>query len=201
MSDTPRSVNPVKEALRHELRERLGRLTPDAARAAAQEIARRVVALPEVAKAGSVLTCLSFGAELDTWGLVEGLLGVGKRLYVPRSDPRDRRLHLHRYPCDLETLSFGLRQPPRPAPGAPPDLPDERIDAEIGAVFVLGLGFDRRGYRLGYGGGYFDRFFAQHRVPAIGLAYGAQIVDRLPVEAHDVPMTVVVTEDEIIRPT
>jgi 5-formyltetrahydrofolate cyclo-ligase len=200
MTDEPRKVNAAKVALRRELRVRLAGLAPDAARRAAEEIARRALALPEVAEAGSVLVCLSFGSELDTWGLVERLLASGKRVYVPRADPRDRRLHLHRYPCGLETLSFGLRQPPRPAPGTEPDLPDEGIDMEIGAVFVLGLGFDRRGIRLGYGGGYFDRFFGEHRVPAIGLAYGVQIVDRLPTEPHDVPMTVVVTEDEVIRP-
>jgi len=195
--ETPREI---KARLRRELQERVRALEPEAARTAGERIAERVLTLPEVAAARSVLACLSFGDELDTWGLVESLLASGKTVYVPRAEPRDRRLHLHRYPCELATLSFGLRQPPRPAPGAPPDLPDDRIDAEIGAVFVLGLGFDRRGIRLGYGGGYFDRFFGEHRVPAIGLAYGVQLVERLPTEAHDVPMSVVVTEDEVIRP-
>jgi len=197
MTDEPRAV---KGHLRRELRERVAAVDPATARAAAQRIAEQVLALPEVAAARSVLACLSFGDELDTWGLVERLLASGKMVYVPRAEPRDRKLHLHRYPCELETLSFGLRQPPRPPPGTEHDLPDDRIDAEIGAVFVLGLGFDRRGIRLGYGGGYFDRFFGEHRVPAIGLAYRVQIVDRLPAEAHDVPMTVVVTEEEVIRP-
>jgi 5-formyltetrahydrofolate cyclo-ligase len=152
-----------------------------------------------VAEARGVLTCLSFGDELDTWGLVEGLLAAGKEVYVPRADPRDRRLHVHRYPCELETLSFGLRQPPRLCP----ELPEERIGEEIGAVLVLGLGFDRRCYRLGHGGGYFDRFFAEHRrrprPRAVGLAYEVQVVDRLPVEEHDVPMDVVVTEERVVR--
>jgi len=197
MTDEPRAV---KGHLRRELRERVAAVDPATARAAAQRIAEQVLALPEVAAARSVLACLSFGDELDTWGLVERLLASGKMVYVPRAEPRDRKLHLHRYPCELATLSFGLRQPPRPAPGSAPELPENRIDAEIGAVFVLGLGFDRRGIRLGYGGGYFDRFFGEHRVPAIGLAYRVQIVDRLPAEAHDVPMTVVVTEEEVIRP-
>jgi len=197
MTDEPGTV---KESLRRKLRKRVAALDRETARQAALRIAERTLTLPEVAGAESVLTCLSFGTELDTWGLVERLLASGKRVYVPRAEPRDRRLHLHRYPCELETLSFGLRQPPRPPPGTEPDLPESRIDAEIGAVFVLGLGFDRRGIRLGYGGGYFDRFFGEHRVPAIGLAYRVQLVDQLPTEAHDVPMTVVVTEDEVIRP-
>lgn len=190
----------AKERLRRKLRERVAALDPAAARRAAGRITDRALTLPEVIGAGGVLSCLSFGAEPDTWELVERLLASGKRVYVPRAEPRDRRLHLHRYPCALETLSFGLRQPPRPPPGAAPDLPDDRIDVEVGAVFVLGLGFDRQGFRLGYGGGYFDRFFSEHQVPAIGLAYTVQLVDRLPAEAHDLPMTVVVTENEVIRP-
>jgi 5-formyltetrahydrofolate cyclo-ligase len=78
---------------------------------------------------------------------------------------------------------------------APAAIPDT-IDAAI----VLGLGFDRRGYRLGYGSGYFDRFLAAYPLTAIGLAYGFQMIDRLPTEPHDVPMTVVVTERETVEP-
>ncbi len=68
-------------------------------------------------------------------------------------------------------------------------------------MLVLGLAFDRRGYRLGHGRGYFDRFLAGLAVPSIGLAHPFQLVDRLPAEPHDVPMTVVVTAEETLRPT
>ena len=76
----------------------------------------------------------------------------------------------------------------------------EAIDGTLDAVLVLGLGFDRRGYRLGYGSGYFDRFLAGRPFPAIGLAFAAQLEDELPAEAHDIAMTAIVTEAEIVRP-
>jgi 5-formyltetrahydrofolate cyclo-ligase len=114
---------------------------------------------------------------------------------VPRADARDRQLHLHRYPCELVTLAFGLRQPRRGAP----ELPPTQIDRTLDAVIVLGLGFDRRGFRLGYGSGYFDRFLAGRELLTIGLAFDEQLVDRLPVEAHDVPMRLVVTPSELVR--
>ena len=96
----------------------------------------------------------------------------------------------------LVELSFGLRQPPRGAP----EVAAEAIPATLDAAIVLGLGFDRRGFLLGYGSGYFDRFLASHPVTAVGLAYGFQLLDRLPAEAHDVPMSVVVTDEEVVEP-
>lgn len=185
----------TKPELRAELRRRLESIDPATARSAADRIAGRVLELPEVARAEAILTCLSFGAELDTWRLVDRLLESGREVFVPRADPKDRRLHVHRYPCGLRTLSFGLRQPRRDAP----ELAPEAIEETIGAAFVLGLGFDRRGYRLGYGGGYFDRFLAGRAFPAIGLAFQLQLVEEIPNEPHDVPMAVVVTEVETSR--
>jgi 5-formyltetrahydrofolate cyclo-ligase len=188
--------SPSKEALRRELAGRLDRLAPaDSARAAAR-VAERVLGLPELAGARRVLSCLSFGSELDTVRLIDRLRADGRQVHLPRADPRDRRLHVHPYPCPLETLRFGLRQPTRAAV----ELDEPTLVESIDLVLVLGLAFDRRGYRLGYGGGYFDRFFARHPIPGVGLAFDFQIVDRLPIEEHDLPMAVVVTESEEIRP-
>lgn len=188
-------VQAAKAALRDELRQRLAAHHPDLARRAAALVAERVLALPEVAAARRVFTCLSFGAELDTMGLAERLLAGGREVYVPRADRADGRLHVHRYPCALETLSFGLRQPSPRAPEVPPDA----VDATVDVALVLGLAFDRRGYRLGHGRGYFDRFLRDRPFPAVGLAFALQLRDRLPAEPHDVPMAVVVTEDETLR--
>ena len=185
-----------KPALRNELAARLAALPPERGRAGAERVAERLLALPELVRARRIFTCLSFGDELDTWGLTERFCAEGRELFVPRADPRDRQLHVHRYPCALETLAFGLRQPARDLP----ELEPERVDATLDVALVLGLAFDRRGYRLGHGSGYFDRFLAAHRLLTVGLAYDLQLVDALPIEAHDVPMRLVVTESEVVRP-
>ncbi len=186
----------AKAALRERLRARLGAIDPETAAVAADRVAERVLALPEIARAGRILTCLSFGIEIDTWRLVERLLGTGREIFVPRA-ARDGRLHLHPYPCALSTLAFGLRQPPAGAP----ELAEGSVDGAIDAVLVLGLGFDRRGYRLGYGSGYFDRFLARRAFPALGLAFAAQLLNEIPAEAHDIPMAAIVTEAEVCRPS
>jgi 5-formyltetrahydrofolate cyclo-ligase len=185
-----------KDDWRVELRARVAALDPAAARAAAERAAARALATTELRFARRILTCLSFGPELDTWGLVAKLLADGRELYVPRADPGDGQLHVHPYPCDLVKLSFGLRQPAAGAPEVPPAAVDRTLEAAI----VLGLGFDRRGYRLGHGKGYFDRFLAGRRFPAIGLAFDEQLVDELPAAPHDVPMRIVVTPSEVVRP-
>lgn len=197
MSEIPTATPPTAKAvLRKRLGARLDGIDRPTAAAAADRVADAVLALPETLRAQRILSCLSFGTEIDTWRLVDRLLGMGKELFVPRADPRDGRLHVHSYPCPLRTVSFGLKQPPR----GTPEIAERAIDGTIEAVLVLGLGFDRRGFRLGYGSGYFDRFLAHRPFPAIGLAFAAQLEDELPVEAHDIPMTVVVTEAGICRP-
>jgi len=152
--------------------------------------------LAAVANARRLLCCLSFGSEIDTWQLVADLLASGCELYVPRVESADHTLTLHRYPCALDTLSFGLRQPTAGVPA----LPATAINSTIDAALLLGLAYDSRGYRLGYGGGYFDRFLAGRPFPAIGLAYEQQIVPRLPTEGHDVPLNAIVTGQETLWP-
>lgn len=185
------SPSSAKALLRTALRTELRALEPETARAAAERVAEAVLALPEVAGARRVLTCLSFGTELDTWRLADRLLAAGREVFVPRAEAETGRLLVHRYPCELETLSFGLQQPRRGSPEASPE--------SLEVALVLGLAFDRRGFRLGHGRGYFDRFLAGRAFPTVGLAYDFQLRDSLPVEPHDVAMTAVVTERQIWR--
>ncbi len=172
------------------LASRLDAIEPAAASRAAIAAGERFLALREVAAARRVLVCLSFGAEISTVPVIAELERSGRELYVPRAEPRDGMLHLHRYPCELVTLGFGLRQPPRECP----ELDPAEVDRTLDAALVLGLGFDETGIRLGHGRGYFDRFLAGRGFPAIGFAYEIQVVERLPREPHDVPMTALVTE-------
>jgi|JI10StandDraft_1071094.scaffolds.fasta_scaffold669488_2 5-formyltetrahydrofolate cyclo-ligase len=188
----PLPPSATKEEWRALFRARLEKVEPASAARAADRIAERLLELPEIAGARRILTCLSFGVEVDTWLLADRLRALGKELYVPRADPRDRELHVHPYPCALRTLAFGLRQPPR----GTPELAAGDVDRTLDAALVLGLGFDRRGIRLGYGSGYFDRFLARRPFPAIGLAFAGQLVDQLPAEPHDVAMSVVLTDLE-----
>lgn len=184
----------AKEELRRQLRERVASLDPRSAQRAGDLAVQRLLELPEVAKASRIFTCLSFGGEIDTWGLVDRLAAQGRQVLVPRADSKAMRLHVHRYPCQLQTLLFGLRQPR----AGSEEISWQEIDSQIEVALVLGLAFDRRGFRLGRGAGYFDRFLAGRPFPSVGLAYHFQLLDRIPAEAHDVPMSVIVTDQETL---
>jgi len=66
-------------------------------------------------------------------------------------------------------------------------------------VLVPGRAFDRKGNRLGRGGGYYDRFLGALDAVLCGCGYAVQIVDDVPVDAHDLPLQIIVTEDEVVR--
>ena len=178
------------------MRTRLAALGPGERRRLAAAVAERILSLDRLGRPRRILSCLSFGIEIDTRDLVERLLTAGHEIFVPRADMPTRALSIHPYPCDLERLAFGLEQPVAKSAV----LADDEIDEGIDLALIVGLAFDRRGYRLGHGGGFFDRFLAAHPVPTVGLACELQIVDRLPVEPHDRPMDRIVTERGILMP-
>lgn len=184
----------AKRRLRRDLRERVAALDADTASRAAAEAQARLAALPALEDAASLLVCRSFGGEIDTHALIERWLAEGRAVYVPRAVPGTRTLTIHRWPCAVETLRFGLEQPAASAPALSPD----EIDGVLDAAVLVGLGFDERAYRLGYGAGYFDTFLAGRPFPAFALAYDVQIVEALPVEPHDVPLAGVVTERRLL---
>lgn len=178
------------------MRGRLGEIEPRDAEQAAERLAARVLDLQEVKSASGVFLCLSFGAEIDTWRLVDRLCKQGKCAYVPRVVLDDHSFHVHPFPCRLATLGMGLRQPL----AGEPELTEDEIDDRIDVALLLGLAFDRSGVRLGYGAGFFDRFLHHHPLHAVGLAHDEQIVEQLPREDHDVPMRRLVTPSGLIDP-
>jgi 5-formyltetrahydrofolate cyclo-ligase len=134
-------------------------------------------------EARNLFISVSFGSELDTHALIARALADGKCVAVPYCDTQTHRmlpLWIERFPDDLTPGTMGILEPD-PALCAPA-LP-ETLDL----VIVPGVAFTRRGVRLGYGGGYYDRFLAvlPAHVPTLALAPASQVTDVLPAEPHD----------------
>jgi 5-formyltetrahydrofolate cyclo-ligase len=126
--------------------------------------------------------------ELDTRGVLAWALGEGKTVLVPVCMPkRAMAWSVLRHFDQLAPSNFGVLEPRADARELVPPPADA-------PVLVPGIAFDRRGYRIGYGAGYFDRFLAHHAGLKIGLAYECQIIDAVPHEPHDVKMDMIVTE-------
>lgn len=185
-----------KTALRRELRARRDALGPETRAAAVRAIEARVVTTPALETAHVVHCYIGIGSEVATEELIRGLLHRGQRVVCPRVAGPEALEHLEITDLDgLVTGPMGLREPD-PRWAEPVDL------AEVDVVLVPALAFDRRGVRLGYGGGYYDGALRELRerghAVTIGLAYDEQVVDELPREAHDQPVDLIVTETQMI---
>lgn len=157
-----------------------------------RRIADRVLGLPEVLEAGTIMVFWSFGSEVETAPLIERLREAGARVALPRVEDREVVAVAHSPGGAMAPSRFGGMEPT----GADVLEPDQ-----VDLVIAPGVAFDRQGGRVGYGGGFYDRFLGRVRagVPAIAVAFAVQLVDRVPEGPMDRRVDVIVTEDEVIR--
>ena len=165
---------------------------PDERRSEYSRLACRHLALNEqLAQARAIMAFHPFDAELDILPFIEASRGRGQEIWLPLTRPADRRLIPYRYegPQMLKQGVYGIWEPN-------PELAQEADLNKLDAVLVPGVAFDERGGRLGYGGGYYDRFLAglSFRPLLVGIAFSMQIVDAVPREPHDKCLDGLVTE-------
>lgn len=135
---------------------------------------------------------ISFATELDTHRIIKKLIEMDKKVYVPITDDVNKILHISRL-RDFDDLEIGFYNILTPK--------EEKIELidknELDIVFTPGLIFDKRGYRIGFGGGYYDKFFSDINpdILKIGLAYEDFFVDfDLPIEEYDKKIDYLITE-------
>ena len=187
----------ARQTLRRRILTARDHLSPSALADRSLAITSRVLALPEVARATVVFVYMHFRGEVRTDGLIREFLARGATLCVPLTVVSQSRLLAVQITDPDRDLLPGYCGIPEPRP----ELRTGSIvqPGEIAAAIVPGSVFDPQGGRLGYGGGYYDRFLAQAAPQAarIGLAFGLQLVDQVPIESHDQAMDFVVTEDNV----
>jgi 5-formyltetrahydrofolate cyclo-ligase len=159
----------------------------------AAAVAERCLALPEVVRAQTVLAFWSFGSELSTASLIDALDARGVTVTLPVIVDGDLEARTYR-PGDRTTAtSFGAHEP---ADG-------HRLDpTEIDVVITPAVAFDHAGRRVGYGGGFYDRFLPRTRSDAIRLGIGAtvQLLDEdLPAGPFDLRVDAIVTPEGVVR--
>jgi 5-formyltetrahydrofolate cyclo-ligase len=189
-------VAEAKAALRRRLLDARAALPADARAAASARVVAQLSVLPELAGARAVLGFAAFGSEVNVDAWLRTLLGRELGVFLPFVDGSDLGIaRIDDLDADVAPGWRGVREPR--ALGRRPARPD-RVDAAV----IPGVGFDRHGARLGYGGGHFDRLLARLApgTPVVGVAFAAQVVRRLPIEPHDRPIGVLVTEDQVVRP-
>ncbi len=182
----------IKDRLRQEAFERRNALDPNWRRQASRAIAERALALPELEDVQPVGGYWPIRSEVDPRPIMRALVKRGQTVALSQILHPKLSWREWRPGAVLVKGGFGVREP---GPDAPECFPR--------ALLVPLAAFDRRGGRLGYGKGHFDRSIAalskMHPVLTVGLAYAAQEIERTPAEEHDRRLDLIVTEAEVIR--
>lgn len=182
-----------KSALRAEMKQRRQALPADKHALFSVHITERVFMLPEISGAQIVFIYLSHKDEVATPAIVERLLRAGKTVLVPRIVSRNRIVALRFLGWENLTRGpLGILCPEDSAEYTEP----------VDVVLTPGLAFSTTGSRLGFGAGYYDRWFSTHRADfKVGLSFESQLLPFVPTDTTDVLMDAVVTEERCVRPS
>ena len=149
--------------------------------------------MPEVGRASTVMAFWSFGSEPDTAPLMEALDARGVRVALPRIVGGDMEAYAYAPGDAVTATSFGASEPST----------GEALDpSAIDVVVTPAVAFDRSGRRVGYGGGFYDRFFPRTRPDTlrVGIGFDLQLVDQdLPSGHFDLGLDAIVTESGVVR--
>lgn len=185
----PLSVKDQKSLLRKNLRQKLAELAAEEKLRRSQKIQQKLFEHARFQAAKTLVIYLALESEVDTKPVVEEALKQGKKVYVPLMGVGDDEMAVM-HVDHLNGLKPGAWGTPEP------EFEVERVGspADLELVVIPGLGFDRKGARLGRGKGHFDRFLAKTpKAYKIGLAFECQVLDQIPQEPNDISVDEVIT--------
>ncbi len=200
-SSSDRLGGPAPAAAKAEIRRRLLAwrlsLPPAEVERRSRLVAGRLQSWPPFVRASRILVYLAWRNEPDLSSAIAAALAAGKDVSAPEIRPAEHRLVPRRLTGRAGEVRPGWRGVPEPDPA----LTEEVDPAGLDLVLVPGLAFDGEGFRLGYGLGYYDRFFCALRAPralAVGVAYREQILAAVPRDWWDRPVAALATEDGVL---
>ncbi|MDC0610631.1 5-formyltetrahydrofolate cyclo-ligase [Vibrio sp.] len=191
-------IQQTRQEFRQHIRKQRRDLSTSEQLLASRNLIQQCTQLTEVENGQHFALYLSIDGELDTHPLIEWMWNNNKSIYLPVIHPFSKgQLLFLKYQKDTEMVSnrYGILEPRLKKDDI---IPVNQLDI----IFTPLVGFDRRGHRLGMGGGYYDRTLepwfntAQGAIP-IGLAHDCQFVDELPIESWDIPLPKIVTPTNI----
>ena len=173
-----------KAELRKEIRAKKRAMTEEEIVSKSHRLCQKFLQCDAYQNVKTIYGYLPYNQEVRTWELLEKAMEDGKRVAVPKVYGEEMRFI---YITDFFQVSDGYC-------GIPEPLEDEPIAEEKDALVLMpGLAFDREGHRIGYGGGFYDRFLsAEPSHPTVALCYDFQLVEELPTEEFDIPVDLVI---------
>lgn len=185
----------MKRQLRQQVLETLSRMTEEEYQQRSASLHRRLLQVISFTPNDLIGCTISRYPEPDTLGLISFFWKQGIPVAAPVSHPTTKEMTFYRI-YSWEDVKVGFKGILEPIPEASRRVTKE----EFTHILVPGVIFDKNGYRVGFGGGFYDRFLEDAKAETISLAFTEQIVDHQQVEPHDIPVQFIVTENELIRP-
>jgi 5-formyltetrahydrofolate cyclo-ligase len=183
-----------KRILRKRLQQQLSELPRPEYEHYSYEIAQRLFSEESWKQAETIGVTISKVPEVDTFQIIRKAWQENKRIVIPKCYPEDKKMRFRTLTAfnQLESVFYGLLEP---IVRQTKEVPKQNIDLLI----VPGLAFTRNGYRLGFGGGYYDRFLQDYHGDTLSLAFNLQLVSELPIEKHDIPVKNIINTEETIH--
>jgi 5-formyltetrahydrofolate cyclo-ligase len=182
-----------KNLIRKQMKETLSRLTKPQYEDYSYKIACRLYEDNAWKQSKVIGITISKQPEVDTYQIIRKAWEVGKQVVIPKCEPLDKTLSfriLNEF-SQLESVYYGLFEPIV-------EITKEVAAEDIDLIIVPGLAYTREGYRLGFGGGYYDRYLRNYCGKTLSLAFNDQLVPNFPIEEHDIPVTKIITNQEVI---
>ncbi len=185
----------TKSDIRQQIQQRLESLQDHQVHCKSYRACETLIKTAEFQRARTVMMYLALPKELETAQAILQSFQQNKTVAIPRVSWPERKLEpviIYTLNCPMEIGRYGLRNP----------TSQETLDpSQIDLVVLPGLGFDRQGNRIGRGAGFYDRFLANHHFSGVrcGLGFSEQVVESIPVEAHDMQLDMLVTDTGVCR--
>jgi 5-formyltetrahydrofolate cyclo-ligase len=184
-----------KKLIRTSILEKRNSLTPQEIKDAEKHIKDNLMKLNQYIEAQNIFCYLNFRSEVPTKGIIEYCQQQGKNVYIPVCINETKEMILSLFDDDvrLAVSNFGVYEPTKETIKIA-----DRNSLDI--AIMPGAVFDTRGYRIGYGAGFYDKFYAHSSkdIYKIALAFSCQIIDEVPADDHDIPVDCIVTEKGIV---
>lgn len=184
-----------KKLIRNSILVKRNSMTSDEIREAEKLILDNLMMLEDFTKAENVFCFLSFRSEVPTKVIIDYCKQQGKNVYIPACIDETKEMIISKYDEEVKLApsKYGVMEPT-------PDtikISDRNI---LDIAIMPGAAFDKRGYRIGYGAGYYDKFYAhaEKNISKIALAYSFQIIDEVPENEFDIPVDYIITEKDTI---
>ena len=181
-----------KIEIRKQNLERRAAIPPEIRRKRDERICKNIISSAVFRYADIILLYFPVRGEVNVLPLLEAAISAGKKVAFPRCCAEDRTMVFHYVSSeeDFENGTYGLREPLATLPFFDPSSEgDKNVLCIVPAVV-----YDRRGYRIGYGGGYYDRFFGNFRPASVGVIYEEFIVKNVPHGRYDIFVDIIVSE-------